>query len=166
MTELTDRLSLPLLHVAQSHKEMVHNEALMLIDLLLHGCVDGVAQDVPPAAATVGQCWIVGAAPIGDWAGQADRIAGMTEGGWRFVVPREGMRLWWSAGETTAEFRGGRWHQGEVCARRILIDSIPVVGAQQPAIAAPSGGTTRDDEARSAITAILSALRRHGLIAD
>ena len=28
-------LGLPLLHVAQAHKEMAHNEALMLVDLLL-----------------------------------------------------------------------------------------------------------------------------------
>jgi len=165
MNELTNRLALPLLHVAQSHKEMVHNEALMLIDLLLHGCVAGVAQDVPPTAPPVGQCWIVGAAPTGDWAGRTDQIAGMTEGGWRFVVPREGMRIWWSAGETTAEFRGGQWRRGEVRARRIVVDGVPVVGAQQAAIASPGGGVTRDDEARSAVTAILSALRAHGLIA-
>lgn len=165
MNELTNRLALPLLHVAQSHKEMVHNEALMLIDLLLHGCVAGIAQDVPPAAATVGQCWIVGAAPTGEWGGRAGQVAGMTEGGWRFVLPREGMRLWWSAGETTAEFRGGQWHHGEVRARRILIDGVAVVGQQQAAIAVPAGGTTRDEEARSAVAAILSALRAHGLIA-
>ena len=165
MNELTERLALPLLHVAQAHKEMTHNEALMLIDLLLHGCVAGVAQDAPPPAPTVGQCWIVGAAPTGDWAGQAGRIAGMTDGGWRFVLPREGMRFWWTGGETTVEFRGGAWRTGEVRARRILIDGIPVIGPQQPAIASPQGGTTRDEEGRTAVSAIIATLRTHGLIA-
>ncbi|KZE14686.1 MULTISPECIES: DUF2793 domain-containing protein [Sphingomonas] len=165
MNELTHRLGLPLLHVAQAHKEMAHNEALMLVDLLLHGCVAGVAQDAPPVAAAPGQCWITGAAPSGEWAGQAGRIAGMTEGGWRFVSPREGMRFWWTGGETTVEFRGGAWRLGEVSARRIVIAGNPVVGAQQPAIAAPQGGTARDEEARTAVTAILAALRAHGLIA-
>lgn len=165
MNELTHRLALPLLHSAQAHKEMVHNEALMLIDLLLHGCVAGVAQDVPPAAPTPGQCWIVGATPAGEWAGHGGRIAGMTEGGWRFVTPSEGMRLWWSGGETTVEFRGGKWLRGEIRARRVLIDGTPVLGAQQPAIAPPQGGTTRDEEARAAVSAIVAALRAHGLIA-
>ena len=164
MNELTQRLALPLLHVAQAQKEMAHNEALMLIDLLLHGCVAGVAQDAPPAAPTGGQCWIVGAAPTGDWTGQAGRMAGMTEGGWRFVAPREGMRLWWTGGETTVEFRGGAWHMGEVRARRIMVEGIPVVGAQQPAIASPQGGATRDEEVRTAVSAMLAALRAHGLI--
>jgi len=165
MNEVTHRLALPLLHVAQAHKEMAHNEALMLIDLLLHGCVAGVAQDMPPPVATAGQCWIVGPAPGGDWAGQAGQIAGMTEGGWRFVTPREGMRLWWTSGETTVEFRGGAWISGEVRARRIVVDGMPVVGARQPAIASPEGGTTRDEEVRAAVTAMLAALRSHGLIA-
>ena len=165
MNELTERLALPLLHVAQAHKEMTHNEALMLVDLLLHGCVAGVAQDAPPPAPAVGQCWIVGAAPTGDWAGQAGRIAGMTAGGWRFVAPREGMRLWWPGGETTVEFRGDAWRIGEVRARRIVVEGLPVVGARQPAIASPQGGTTRDEEARTALSAMLAALRTHGLIA-
>lgn len=165
MNELTHRLSLPLLHVAQAHKETTHNEALMLIDLLLHGCVEGVAQDAPPSAPAVGQCWIVGSAPSGDWAGQAGRIAGMTEGGWRFVTPREGMRLWWTGGETTVEFRRAAWISGEVRARRIMIDGVAVVGARQAAIASPQGGTTRDEEARTAVAAMLSTLRAHGLIA-
>ncbi len=43
MNERTSRLSLPLLHASQAQKEMTHNEALTLIDLLLHGCVAGVA---------------------------------------------------------------------------------------------------------------------------
>lgn len=165
MNELTHRLSLPMLHIAQAHKEMTHNEALMLIDLLLHGCVAGVAQDAPPATPVAGQCWIVGPAPTGDWAGRTGQIAGMTEGGWRFVDPREGMRLWWTGGETTVEFRGGQWVRGEVRARRILIDGTPVLGAQQAAITTPGGGTTRDEEARTAVSAILAALRAHGLIA-
>ncbi len=165
MNELTHRLSLPMLHIAQAHKEMMHNEALMLIDLLLHGCVAEVARDAPPPAPSAGQCWIVGPAPTGDWTGHAGQIAGMTDGGWRFVAPREGMRLWWTGGETTVEFRGGEWRRGEVPARRILIDGTPVVGAQQAAIASPTDGATRDEEARTALSAILAALRAHGLIA-
>lgn len=166
MTEQTSRLSLPLLHASQAQKEMTHNEALTLIDLLLHGCVAGVAEDVPPANATPGSCWIVGPAPTGVWAGKARHIAGMTEGGWRFAAPREGMRLWWSGSETTVEFRGGAWRVGELRGARLAIDGVQVVGAQHTAIAAPEGGSVRDEEARKTLATVLTALRGHGLIAS
>ncbi len=165
MTDQTSRLSLPLLHSAQAQKEMTHNEALTLIDLLLHGGVERVGEDTPPAAATPGQCWIVGNAPVGAWAGQARHVAGMTEGGWRFVAPRDGMTLWWVGGETTATFRGGAWHAGEVRASRLTIDGTPVVGPRRPAIADADGGNIRDIEARSTLVQVLAALRDHGLIA-
>lgn len=165
MNDQTSRLSLPLLHASQAQKEMTHNEALTLIDLLLHGCVAGVAEDVPPTDAAIGTCWIVGPAPTGIWAGKARQVAGMTEGGWRFAMPREGMRLWWSGSETTVAFRGGAWRVGEVRGARLSIDGVPVVGAQRAAIAGPEGGPVRDEEARRALSAVLAALRGHGLIA-
>jgi hypothetical protein len=40
-----------------------------------------------------------------------------------------------------------------------------VVGPRQAAVAAPSGGTVIDAESRTALVAILAALRAHGLIA-
>ena len=46
------------------------------------------------------------------------------------------------------------------------VNEIKVVGEQQPAIADPSGGSTTDSEARSAIGDILAAMREHGLIAS
>jgi hypothetical protein len=165
MTDQTSRLSLPLLHMAQAQKEMTHNEALLRIDLLLHGCVESVAEDTPPSSPAIGQCWIVGAAPIGAWAGQAQRIAGWTAGGWRFVEPRDGMALWWTGGETTVAFRGGAWHGGEVRASRLLVSGVPVVGPQRGSITGPTGGAVRDAEARSVLEQVLATLRGHGLIA-
>lgn len=45
------------------------------------------------------------------------------------------------------------------------VDGTKVVGSQQGAITAPTGGATIDSQARTAISAILSAMRTHGLIA-
>ncbi len=165
MTDQSARLSLPLLHVSQAQKEMTHNEALTRIDALLHGGVERVGEDTPPAAATPGQCWIVGTAPSGAWAGKAGRVAAMTAGGWRFVAPVEGMSLWWIGGETTAQFRGGAWRVGELRAARLLVAGTPVVGPQRPAIAGAEGGETRDVQARAVLDQLLGALREHGLIA-
>jgi hypothetical protein len=46
------------------------------------------------------------------------------------------------------------------------VDYEQVVGNRQAAISAPSGGSTVDAEARTAIGSILAALRTHGLIAS
>lgn len=45
------------------------------------------------------------------------------------------------------------------------VGGTKVVGSQQGAITAPTGGATIDSQARTAINAILSAMRTHGLIA-
>ena len=42
MSEMTDRLLLPLLATAQAQKEVTHNEALTLVDLLLAPVVEAV----------------------------------------------------------------------------------------------------------------------------
>lgn len=47
----------------------------------------------------------------------------------------------------------------------LRVAGTKVVGSQQAAIAAPTGGATTDAEARTAIGSILTALRSHGLIA-
>jgi hypothetical protein len=46
----------------------------------------------------------------------------------------------------------------------VKVGGQQVVGSQAAAIASPSGGATVDAEARTAIDAILAALRAHGLI--
>ncbi|PXA83637.1 hypothetical protein DMC47_42725 [Nostoc sp. 3335mG] len=165
MTDATARFALPFIASGQAQKELFHNEALARIDALLAPAVESVLLDTPPAAPAPGQCWVVGATPSGDWAGQALAIAAWTEDGWRFVAPRAGMRAWSLADALTAMFDGATWTLGDVHARRLLVGGVPVVGTQQSAIADPAGGTAPDPVARAAISSILGALRAHGLIA-
>lgn len=161
----TPRLGLPLLAAGQAGKELTHNEALSLLDLLVQGAVQSAGTVAPPAAPLVGQCWIVGSGATGAWAGQAGRLAGWTAGGWRFVDPADGMEVWDVSRAIPIAYRGGVWHEGNVVARRVTIAGQQVVGGREPAIADPSGGGVTDDMARTAVVAILGALRRHGLIA-
>ena len=44
------------------------------------------------------------------------------------------------------------------------VDGTQVIGAQQPTIADPTGGSTVDAEARTAIISILTAMKTHGII--
>lgn len=166
MTDTTSRLALPLLDAGQAQKEVTHNEALARLDLAVQAVVLAIGLATPPAMPVEGQAWIVGDAPTGDWAAQPRAIAGWTGGGWRFVAPFEGLCVWSVADGLTVRVVGGVWVAGMVSARQLLIGGVPVVGSRRSAIAGPSGGTTIDSEARSAISTILDALRGHGLIAS
>ena len=163
--ETSARTGLPLLQPGQAQKEMVHNEALALIDLLLQPSVVTVGLNVPPAAPAPGACWIVGAAPTGDWGGHAQALAGWTPGGWRFAAPRAGMTVWREDLATLIRHDGTGWTAADITGGRVVIGGNQVVGAQGAAIADPVGGAVVDTSARATLSAVLVLLRSHGLIA-
>lgn len=164
MTEFSStRLGLPLLASGQAQKEMSHNEALARLDFAVQACVTAAGIDSPPAEPDEGACWIVGAAPDGAWSGRADAIASWTASGWRFLDPFEGLRAWVADSQGFALFSAGSWRIGE-CFGRLVVDGVQVIGTRAEAIDDPAGGTLVDSEARTAIAAILEALRGHGLI--
>ena len=162
---VTPRLGLESLAAGQAGKELTVNESLHRLDLLVGGAIEEPPRNSPPASPIAGQCWIVGSSPTGAWAGQAGKVAGYTIGGWRFIEPADGLSLMVKTTGLTAVFRSGAWTIGEVSASAVKVGGQQVVGARSAAIASPSGGSVIDAEARSALTAILTALRNHGLIA-
>ncbi|UZK68671.1 DUF2793 domain-containing protein [Sphingomonas sp. S1-29] len=161
----TDRLGLPLLHAGQAQKEITHNEAVVLLDIIVAAAVVAVGTQVPPADPAPGECWIVGSGASGAWAGNDGSLAGWTINGWRFAAAREGMRAWSIADASEVVYRGGIWVVGEVTGAALRIDGQQVVGGRQPAIESPVGGETIDLQARVAVESMLAALRAHGLIA-
>lgn len=162
--DATARLSLPTIRPGQAQKESSHNEALTLIDLVVQASAMSLGLNAPPPAPVAGQSWVIGGTPTGAWAGQAGRLAGWTDGGWRFVAPIEGMAVWIAEATEIARYLAGAWVLGDVRGARVTIGGVQVVGARQAAIAAPTGGSTVDSEARTAIAEMLAALRTHGLI--
>lgn len=139
----TARFAMPLLFAGQTQKESFVNEVTARVDALLHGAIEGEAAS-PPATPVDGQCWLVGAGPTGDWAGHAGAIAARQAGNWLFVTPRDGVKLLNRSNGQEIRYAGG-W---QVAARP----------------AAPSGGSTIDAEARSAIEAILASLTAAGIV--
>ena len=162
----TARWGLPLLEAGQAQKEVTVNEALTRLDLLAQASVVAVGLDAPPATPTVGEGWIIGAAPTGAGAGQAGAVAGWTSGGWRFVAPREGMSGWSEADACVATYARGQWRLGVLAGQRVEIGGVRVVGPRAAAIGTPTGGAVVDAEARAALDAVLVAMRGHGLIAS
>lgn len=142
-SSLSPRFGLPLLYAGQAQKELHVNEAHALTDALLHAVVEGEAS-TPPTDPADGQVWLVGASPGGAWAGHSGKLACRQSGQWLFVTPRDGLRL------------HSRALGQEI---RYLSEWI---APDRPA--APSGGSTIDAEARTAIAAILASLEQAGII--
>ena len=133
----TPRFALPNLFVGQAQKEFTVNEALARLDGLLHPAVAGEA-DAPPGAPADGECWIVGAAPTGDWQGEGGALACRQAGNWLFVAPQAGMRVFDTALSAYRVYENG-W-------------SLPA------AVVAPTGGAVEDAAARAAIAGLVAAL--------
>lgn len=164
MTESTARHALPLIAPGQAQKEIAHNEALALLDLLVQPAVQAVGTNTPPTDPAPGQCWIVGRAPTAAWLGHADALAGWSAGGWRFVAPVVGSTVLIDGAAGFARYAAGGWETGRLVGSTLTLAGKQVVGARRPAIAAPTGGATPDAEARTAIAAIIAALTAHGLV--
>lgn len=162
----TPRLGMSLLSSGQAQKEVTHNEAVILLDAIVHACSVGPPANLPPAAPQEGLCYICGTAPSGAWTGKANHVACWTNGGWRFVPPVQGLKLSDQASGREWRFAGDAWVLGVMQAAEVHINNQKVLSARQPAIAAPSGGPTVDLECRSALAQVLQALRSHGLIAS
>lgn len=145
MTNATPRFSLPMLAVAQAQKEVTHNEALVLIDALLHATVEAGPQTSPQPSASAGQCWLVGDGAMGAWTGQDGAMAVWTVGGWRFAAPREGMQVRRAADSAVLRYRDGLWVEPNM-------------------ITIAEGGSTIDAEVRIALAALISALTTQGLV--
>lgn len=141
-SSISPRHDLPLLFAGQSQKEVTVNEALALTDLLLHPVVQGAAS-VPPSSPAVGQCWIVATGATGAFAGQDNHIAGWTEGGWRFLRPCDGMRVFDATLACHRIYNGG-W-------------------ASFAAPGAVTGGTVVDTQARAAIASLIALLASAGI---
>ena len=140
----TPRLALPLLFAGQAQKEFTVNEALLRADLALHCTIEGELA-APPADPLAGQAWLVAGVPTGAFVGHAAAVAGFTANGWRFIAARTGLRVY---DKTSLCFR----HYPDSWQRSV----VP---------ATPSGGTTIDQEMRTAFANLLAKLVSAGILA-
>jgi hypothetical protein len=109
MPDDTTILSLPLILPAQAQKHVTHNEALVALDLIVQLTVINRTLVTPPALPALGDRHIVAAGATGAWAGQAGRIALMSETGWQFTQALPGWRAHVLAEGQTAVFDGLAW---------------------------------------------------------
>lgn len=143
--DLSSNLALPFLAPAQSQKHVTHNEALSLLDLLVQLVVQDFAVETPPVAPEEGAVWALGAAPQGDWAGQAGHLAAWQNGGWVFVPPRAGWRATGLADGSLRIWSGSAW-------TRMEMDNLDGIGI----------GTAHDSTNRLAVAAAATLLTHAG----
>ncbi len=73
--ENTDRLNLPYLMSAQAQKHVTHNEALRMLDALLHLSVTSRGASVPPSDPKESEAFLVGAKATAAWQGHDGEVA-------------------------------------------------------------------------------------------
>jgi Protein of unknown function (DUF2793) len=105
----TPLLALPYLAASQAQKHVTLNEALTLLDGLLHLSVVSRTLSVPPVTPVDGQRYLIAAVPTGVWTTHAGQIALRMEGTWRFLIPREGWRIWIENEDVFVIFDGTTW---------------------------------------------------------
>ena len=134
----------------------VHSEPLRELLRTLDCLIMPVAmarQDAPPASPVDGDTYIVGTAPTGAWAGQANRIARYSEqtatDQWEFYLPKEGWQVVVQTGQgfgTQYSYSGSAW---------ITLAGLPEYADQA---AATTAGLTTGELFRTAAGQILVKL--------
>jgi hypothetical protein len=75
---------------SQAQKEVTHNDGLNRLDAFVTPVAKAIL-DAPPASPVVGDLYIVGSSPTGDFSGQAGKLAQYLTGGWVFYTPFQWM---------------------------------------------------------------------------
>ena len=102
------RLKLPFILESQAQKEVTHNEALEIIDVLLHPYAISIGESEPPKDLRPGDCYIVGDAPLNSWERHANKFAYYTNG-WNFIEPFEGFTVWVKDKLQHYTYSEGKW---------------------------------------------------------
>lgn len=109
MTETTARFSLPFIMPAQAQKHLTHNEALRVLDLFLHLCIQDDTLITPPETAHENDAYIIPDGAIDEWSGRINQIAVFWDGAWQFFVPAAGWVAWIKTTQKVAVFDGNAW---------------------------------------------------------
>ena len=136
MTDQTARLALPYILANQAQKEVTHNQALALLDALVHLAVQDRDLVSPPASPTDGSCYLVASSASAAWAGQDGKLAISSGGAWIFVPVFAGLAIW-VVDEARLLLRdASSWREMAFAA-----GGVTVLGAQHTAVAKTDADT-------------------------
>ncbi len=107
--DTTDHLALPYLVAAQAQKHVTHNEALRMLDAIVHLAVSGRNLSSPPQDPLPGDRHIVGTVATGSWTGQEGTVAAWQDGAWAFYAPQKGWLAFVADEQTLVAYSGVDW---------------------------------------------------------
>jgi hypothetical protein len=125
----SSHLALPYIDAAQAQKHVTHNEALQILDALVHLSVSVRNQITPPPTPAEGQRLLVGAGATGAFAGKTSQIAVFLAGAWTFLAPRAGWRVFVEAENLLLIHDGVAWSDAGLTLRVLQNLSLLGVGA-------------------------------------
>jgi len=102
-------LALPFIAPSQAQKHITHNEALRILDALVHLTVVAADVTTPPADPQDGDRYIVGAGATEEWEGQAGHVAAYQDGAWAFFAPNRGWLAWITTENRLLVWTGSGW---------------------------------------------------------
>lgn len=108
--DYTTNLKLPLLVPNQAGKEIMHNEALVILDNIVQNGIISKDLSIPPENPNTNDIYIVGANATGTWEGKDNQLA-FFDNGWRFIEPREGFTFWINDKDKLYCYNGTNWQE-------------------------------------------------------
>lgn len=124
------KLKIRMMATNDLQKEVVFNEALIVLDAMVARSALS-RTNTPPPAPTDGMIYIVSTAPTAAWSGFPNNIA-MYYNGWRFYAPTQKMRFFNEATSSFWTYSGSGWTADAVAAPTNLGD-LANVGGSAPA---------------------------------
>lgn len=107
--DMTPRLKLPYIAPQQAQKQVTYNEAMRMLDTLVHPVVKSRTLTAPPGSPAEGDAYLVAASPTGGWSGKAGKLAVFLDGGWLFHAPLDGWLLYVEANDQFVQRQAGVW---------------------------------------------------------
>lgn len=130
----TPRGQLPYLASNQSQKEVTHNEALNILDILVDTTVIDMITSTPPGSPTAGDCYVVAATATDEWTGEEGNLAFYLSG-WNFIEAYKGLIIYNEDDDKLYRHNGTTFNQ--------VSGSIPINNTNTIATS-PNNATTSD----------------------
>ncbi len=105
----TELLKLPFIASSQAQKHITHNEAIRMLDALLHLAVKDKTHTAPPQDPDAGDRYIVAENAADAWEGRSGQIAAWQDGAWAYFIPVDGWRVWVEAEKKLYAWQTDGW---------------------------------------------------------
>lgn len=107
--DTTPNLSLPYLFASQAQKHVTHNEALTILDAVIHAYVVSHDETSPPPSPADGERYLLPSGVTDLWQGHENALAAWQDGVWNFHSPSTGWVVWVSGENCLKVFDGSQW---------------------------------------------------------